>query len=146
MECPFSLWGLLGASHVHLIGLSCASHAQFFAHSSPHGGVDHHELCSPIAQLRFPDRLLRVKAESDSVAEKWEAELNRAHMLKVNGPPVVVSKGITLTDSPSAKTAARQVRACPAMHRTFMRHAPCAMYAPCITSLRIPLVPCICAA
>ena len=101
------------------------------------------QIVSPIAQLRFPDRLLRVKAESDGVAEKWEAELNRAHMLKVNGPPVIVSKGITLADSPSAKTAARQVRACPAMHRTFMRHAPGAMHASFITSLRSPLVPCI---
>lgn len=89
----------------------------------------------PAAQLRFPERLLRVKAESDGAAEKWEAELNRAHMLKVNGPPVV-SKGITLIDSPSAKTAARQVRAChppcvgtlaPCAMRRTMSHMPCTL-------------------
>ena len=138
MACPFILWGrpLMcwdGPLPVVALREECLAACT----------KDRHKLCPPIAQLRFPDRLLRVKAESDSVAEKWEAELNRAHMLKVNGPPVIVSKGITLADSPSAKTAARQVRACPAMHRTFMRHAPGAMHASFITSLRSPLVPCI---
>jgi hypothetical protein len=55
------------------------------------------------SQLDFPERPLKLKASSEAEAEKWEAELNRAHMLKVNGPassPKAGSKGIVLVDSP----------------------------------------------
>ncbi len=36
-----------------------------------------------LLQLRFPSRVLRVKAESAEEAEQWEAALQRANMLKV---------------------------------------------------------------
>ncbi|GAX83874.1 hypothetical protein CEUSTIGMA_g11299.t1 [Chlamydomonas eustigma] len=44
-------------------------------------------------EMKFPDRLLRVKAESSNEADRWEVELQKAHMLKVNKQAVVGGGG-----------------------------------------------------
>ena len=74
----------------------------------------------PCPQLRFPSRMLRLKADSETLAVAWETELNKAHMSKVNGSPssaagggvgsprVGGNRGTVAMDSPS-KSMARQV-------------------------------------
>jgi hypothetical protein len=63
--------------------------------------------------MMFPNRLLRVKAESHNEAERWEEELQKAHMLKVNKHAVAGSVGGgrgAQFDSPLMNSYVPQVR------------------------------------
>ena len=57
-------------------------------------------LSLPTPQLRFPERMLRLKAECETEAQTWEAELNKAHMARVNGGPAVGGSGGGAVGSP----------------------------------------------
>ncbi len=61
--------------------------------------------CFPALQMRFPERVLRVKAESAEEAETWEASLQKAHMMKVHGDTTAKAK---VLQSPKV----RSVHAC----------------------------------